>query len=86
MKFTNFNSCEILGIAIFPKISSRRNLKKEKLVTKINSLNVPRKMFKAVLEPQKEIVSAKRDNPIKSSEIPVLKYVSRSIRNLPDKS
>ena len=34
----------------------------------------------------KEIASAMHDNQIKSPEIPTLKYVSRSIRNLPDKS
>ena len=39
-----------------------------------------------LLQNPKEIASAKLDNPIKSPEIPALKYVSRSIRNLPDKS
>ena len=34
----------------------------------------------------KEIASAKRDNAAKSPELLALKYVSRSIRNLPDKS
>ena len=34
----------------------------------------------------KEIASAKRDNAAKSPELLALKYVSRSVRNLPDKS
>ena len=45
------------------------------VLAKINSLKVPRKMFKAVPEPQRD-PSVKHDNPIKSPEIPALKYVS----------
>ena len=45
------------------------------VLAKINSLKVPQKIFKAVPVPQRD-PSAKRDNPIKSPEIPALKYDS----------